>query len=77
MDHPASFREAGQCQISEAGSVIEPYECWLHREQVPAFLAGFARAAGQPVDVDVVLDRLLDTDVGRGRWLVLPVGGPL
>ena len=55
----------------------EPYECWLHREQVPAFLTGFALAAGESVDVDDVLDRLLDTDVGRGRWLVLPVGGPL
>lgn len=55
----------------------EPYECWLHREQVPAFLAGYALAAGEAVDVDDVLDRLLDTDVGRGRWLVLPVGGPL
>ena len=57
--------------------MTEPYECWLHREQVPAFLAGFAQAAGVPVDVDDVLDRLLDTDVGRGRWLVLPVAGPL
>lgn len=55
----------------------EPYECWLHREQVPAFLTGYALAAGEAVDVDDVLDRLLDTDVGRGRWLVLPVGGPL
>ena len=54
-----------------------PYECWLHREQVPAFLTGYALAAGEAVDVDDVLDRLLDTDVGRGRWLVLPVGGPL
>ena len=55
----------------------EPYECWLHREQVPAFLTGYALAAGEAVDVEDVLDRLLDTDVGRGRWLVLPVGGPL
>ena len=57
--------------------MTEPYECWLHREQVPDFLAGYAQAAGEPVDVDAALDRLLDTDVGRGRWLVLPVGGPL
>lgn len=57
--------------------MTEPYECWLHREQVPGFLAGFAAAAQVPVDVDDVLDRLLDTDIGRGRWLVLPVAGPL
>ena len=44
---------------------------------MPAFLTGYALAAGEAVDVDDVLDRLLDTDVGRGRWLVLPVGGPL
>lgn len=59
------------------GGLAEPYECWLHRERVPAFLAGYAVAAGAAVDVDDLLDRLLDTDVGRGRWLVLPVGGPL
>jgi len=57
--------------------VTEPYECWLHREHVPDFLAGFGAATGEQVDVADVLDRLLDTDVGRGRWLVLPVGGPL
>lgn len=57
--------------------MTEPYECWLHREQVADFLRGFGDAAGEPVDVDDALDRLLDTDVGRGRWLVLPVGGPL
>ena len=57
--------------------MTEPYECWLHREQVPDFLAGFGQATGEQVDVADVLDRLLDTDVGRGRWLVLPVGGPL
>ena len=57
--------------------MTEPYECWLHREDVPAFLAGWAAETGGPLDVDDVLDRLLDTDVGRGRWLVLPVGGPL
>ena len=47
--------------------MIDPYECWLHREQVPAFLAGYALAAREAVDVDAVLDLLLDTDVGRGR----------
>ena len=57
--------------------MTEPYECWLHREHVPDFLAGFGAATGEQVDVADVLDRLLDTDVGRGRWLVLPVGGPL
>ena len=57
--------------------MTDPYECWLHRELVPAFLTGYADAAGEQVDVEDVLDRLLDTDVGRGRWLVLPVGGPL
>ena len=57
--------------------MTEPYECWLHRELVPRFLAGYAREVGASVDVADLLDRLLDTDVGRGRWLVLPVGGPL
>lgn len=57
--------------------MTEPYECWLHNEQVPGFLAGYGAAADQFFDVDDVLDRLLDTDVGRGRWLVLPVSGPL
>ena len=55
--------------------MTEPYECWLHRELVPRFLAGYAREVGASVDVVDLLDRLLDTDVGRGRWLVLPVGG--
>lgn len=57
--------------------VTEPYECWLHAEDVPAFLRGYAEVAGAPLDVADVLDRLLDTDTGRGRWLVLPVEGPL
>ena len=57
--------------------MTDPYECWLHAEAVPAFLRGYAEAAGVALDVDDVLDRLLDTDTGRGRWLVLPVGGPL
>lgn len=57
--------------------MIDPYECWLHAETVPAFLRGYAEAAGVALDVDDALDRLLDTDTGRGRWLVLPVGGPL
>ena len=57
--------------------MTEPYECWLHRELVPSFLAGYAREVGASVDVVDLLDRLLDTDVGRGRWMVLPVGGPL
>lgn len=55
----------------------EPYECWLHAEDVASFLTGYAAAAGAVLDVDDVLDRLLDTDTGRGRWLVLPVAGPL
>lgn len=57
--------------------MTEPYECWLHREHVPAFLAGYGGATGEELDVPAVLDSLLDTDVGRGRWLVLPLGGPL
>jgi hypothetical protein len=57
--------------------VTEPYECWLHADAVPAFLRGYADAAGVELDVPDVLDRLLDTDTGRGRWLVLPVDGPL
>jgi len=57
--------------------VIEPYECWLRAEDVPAFLSGYARCCGGAVDVDDVLDALLDTDIARGRWLVLPFDGPL
>ena len=57
--------------------MTDPYECWLHAEAVPSFLRGYAEALGVALDVDDVLDRLLDTDTGRGRWLVLPVGGPL
>ncbi|MCW2606265.1 MAG: hypothetical protein JWO60_958 [Frankiales bacterium] len=57
--------------------MTDPYECWLHAETVPGFLAGYADVLGVPLDVDDVLDRLLDTDTGRGRWLVLPVSGPL
>lgn len=57
--------------------MTEPYECWLHNEQVADFLEGYAARVGEALSVHDVLDRLLDTDVGRGRWLVLPVGGPL
>lgn len=57
--------------------VAEPYECWLPRDQVEAFLCGLAERARVTLDVEDVLDRLLDTHVGRGRWLVLPVGGPV
>lgn len=57
--------------------MTDPYECRLCVEDVRGFLDGLARATGSPLDVDEVLDRLRDTDVGRGRWLVLPVGGPL
>lgn len=57
--------------------MIEPYECWLRAEDVPGFLSGYAASTGSTLDLDEVLDRLLDTDVGRGRWLVLPVEGPL
>ena len=55
--------------------MTDPYECWLHAERVPAFLRGLAEHL--PFDVDDVLDRLLDTDYARGRWLVLPAAGPL
>ena len=55
--------------------MTDPYECWLHVEQVPAFLAGLAERL--PFDVDDVLDRLRDTHYARGRWLVLPARGPL
>lgn len=57
--------------------MTEPYECWLHAEDVPAFLSGLLARAGAGLDVPDVLDRLLDTDVSRGRWLLLPVDGPL
>lgn len=55
--------------------MTDPYECWLRAEDVPGFLGGLAHRL--PFDVDDVLDRLLDTDYARGRWLVLPVDGPL
>lgn len=64
-------------QVRHALPVVEPYECWLRAEAVPGFLRGFAEAAGVVLDVADVLDRLLDTDTGRGRWLVLPAAGPL
>lgn len=57
--------------------MIEPYECRLPRERVPDFLSGLGAALGEPLDLDDVLDRLLDSDLARGRWLVLPLGGPL
>jgi len=57
--------------------VIEPYECRVHAADVPRFLRGYAASCGSPLDLDAVLDALLDTDVGHGRWLVLPVNGPL
>lgn len=57
--------------------MTEPYECWLPAEAVPGFLSGYARVVGAALDVAAVLDLLLDTDTGRGRWLVLPVAGPL
>lgn len=57
--------------------MTEPYECWLPRERVPAFLEGLGGRLGAPLDVADLLDRLLDTDVARGRWLVLPLPGPL
>ena len=57
--------------------MAEPYECWLPRDLVPAFLRGLAAVTGAELDVDDVLDRLLDTHVGRGRWLLLPARGPL
>lgn len=57
--------------------MTDPYECRLQREQVPSFLTGLADALAEPLDLDATLDRMLDTDVGRGRWLVLPLGGPL
>lgn len=55
--------------------MTDPYECWLRTEDVPAFLTGLAGPLG--FDADDVLDRLRDTDHTRGRWLVLPVAGPL
>lgn len=55
--------------------MTDPYECWLHVEQVPAFLTGLS--AHLPFDVDAVLDALLDTHYARGRWLVLPASGPV
>ena len=55
--------------------MTDPYECWLRAEDVPAFLHGLA--ARLAFDADEALDRLLDTDYARGRWLVLPVLGPL
>ncbi len=55
--------------------MTDPYECWLRAEDVPGFLRGLALRL--PFDVEDVLDRLLDTDYARGRWLVLPVDGPL
>jgi hypothetical protein len=57
--------------------VIDPWEAWLPRRDVPTFLSGLAAHLGQPLDVEDLLDRLLDTDISRGRWLVLPVRGPL
>ena len=57
--------------------LTDPYECWMHAETAPRFLQRYADLAGAELDVDDVLDRLLDTHPGRGRWLVLPVGGPL
>lgn len=55
--------------------MTDPYECWLRTEDVPSFLTGLAGPLG--FDADDVLDRLRDTDYARGRWLVLPVAGPL
>lgn len=55
--------------------MTDPYECWLRTEDVPSFLRGLAGPLG--FDADDVLDRLLDTDYARGRWLVLPLAGPL
>ena len=55
--------------------MIDPYECWLHVEDVPAFLQGLSERLA--FDVADVLDRLLDTHYARGRWLVLPADGPV
>ena len=57
--------------------VTDPYECWLPAERVPAFLRGLAEHLDAPLDLEQVLDGLLDTDVERRRWLVLPLPGPL
>lgn len=56
---------------------VEPFEGWLWADAVPGFLADYATATGDALDVEGLLDRLLDTHVGRDRWLVLPGRGPV
>lgn len=54
---------------------VEPFEGWLWADAVPAFLTRYGAAAGEELDVEALLDGLLDTHVGRDRWLVLPGAG--
>ena len=56
---------------------IEPFEGWLWADAVPRFLREYGEQCGSSMDVDALLDLLLDTHVGRDRWLVLPGAGPV
>lgn len=56
---------------------IEPFEGWLWADEVPAFLHRYGEQTGAVLDVAALLDGLLDTHVGRDRWLVLPTEGPV
>jgi hypothetical protein len=56
---------------------IDPFEGWLWADAVPAFLHAYGEQSGAPLDVPALLDGLLDTHVGRDRWLVLPSSGPV
>ena len=56
---------------------IDPFEGWLWADAVPGFLHRVAGASEADLDVDALLDGLLDTHVGRDRWLMLPLAGPI
>lgn len=59
------------------GMRVEPFEGWMWSDAVPGFLDRYGRDSGDVLDVEALLDSLLDTHVGRDRWLVLPGSGPV
>jgi hypothetical protein len=61
----------------DAAVSIDPFEGWLWADAVPGFLHRYGQDTGAVLDVGALLDRLLDTHVGRDRWLTLPGSGPV
>ena len=61
----------------DAAVTIDPFEGWLWADAVPGFLRRYGEETGEDLDVPALLDGLLDTHVGRDRWLVLPTDGPV